>query len=75
MAGYQHTTLGYDPATNGNEEAWARAVPLEGWRSWHASGVWVTVGSRRVRRWAMRRPCLRPWSAHDHANKCRSLSG
>jgi tetratricopeptide (TPR) repeat protein len=30
----------------------------------------VTVGNRRVRRWALRRPCMRPWSAHDHGRLC-----
>ena len=70
MDGWQHTTRDYDPATDGDEEAWARAVALEGWRTWHASGVWVTVGSRRVRRWALRRSCARPWSVHDHGETC-----
>jgi len=75
MDGWQHSTL--DGSSNltghladGAEETWARAVALEGWRTWHASGVWVTVGSRSVRRWALRRPCARPWSAHDHAETC-----
>lgn len=70
MDGWQHSTLDYDPVADGAEETWARAVALEGWRTWHASGVWVTVGSRRVRRWALRRPCLRPWSTHNHAETC-----
>ena len=71
MTGWQHTTLDYDPATDGDEEAWARAVALEGWRTWHsAAGTWVTIGNRRVRRWALRRPCSRPWSVHDHEEKC-----
>ena len=68
--GWQHRTLDYDPTTDGDEEAWARAVAVEGWRTWHPTEVWVTVGSRRVRRWALRRPSLRPWSAHDHGRVC-----
>ena len=72
-AGWQHTTPDYDPATDGDEEEWAVAVALEGWQTWHASGVWVTVGSRRVRRWALRGPCMRPWSAHDHLSACASI--
>ena len=31
MDGWQHTTRDYDRATDGDEEAWARAVALEGW--------------------------------------------
>ena len=74
MAGWQHSTLDYDPASDGDEEEWARAVAAEGWRTWQPTGVWVTVGSRRVRRWALRRRCLRPWSAHDHAQLCVDAS-
>jgi hypothetical protein len=46
-----------DPATDGDEEAWARAVAAEGRRTWHPSGEWVKVGSRRLLRWALHRPC------------------
>ena len=70
MSGWQHTTLDYDPTTDGDEEEWARAVAAEGWRTWHSSGVWITVGGRRVRRWAMRRACERPWTAHEHHGDC-----
>ena len=73
MNGWQHRTLDYDPATDCDEEAWARAVAVEGWRTWHPSGVWVTIGSRRVRRWALRRPCAKPWSAHHHGTDCGAL--
>ena len=31
--------------------------------------------SRHVRRWALRRPCTRPWSAHDHVAKCVGKRG
>ncbi|GAA4402901.1 hypothetical protein GCM10023168_13910 [Fodinibacter luteus] len=68
--GWQHGTHDYDPETDGDEVEWARARAAEGWRTWHASGVWVTVNGRRVRRWAMRRPCTRPWGVHDHAERC-----
>jgi hypothetical protein len=70
LEGWQHTTLDFDPDTDGDEEDWARAVASEGWRTWHQSAVWVTVGSKHVRRWALRRPCSCPWSAHDHESKC-----
>ena len=70
MDGWQHSTLDYDPERDGSEEEWARAVAADGWRTWHPTGVWITVGSRRVRRWAMQRPCLRPWTSHDHAGLC-----
>lgn len=70
MDGWQHTTLDFDPEADGDEARWAQKVALDGWRTWHASGVWVTVGTRYVRRWALRRPCARPWSAHDHASTC-----
>ena len=70
MDGWQHTTLDFDPEADGDEARWAQKVALDGWRTWHASGVWVTVGNRYVRRWALRRPCARPWSAHDHASSC-----
>jgi len=70
MDGWQHTTLDFDPEADGDEASWAQKVALDGWRTWHASGVWVTVGNRYVRRWALRRPCARPWSAHDHASTC-----
>ena len=70
MDGWQHTTRDFDRATDGDEEAWARAIALEGWTTWYRTGVWLTVGSRRVRRWALRRPCSRPWSAHEHAERC-----
>ena len=70
MDGWQHTTLDFDPEADGHEARWAQGVALDGWRTWHASGVWVTVGNRYVRRWALRRPCARPWSAHDHASTC-----
>lgn len=70
MDGWQHTTLDFDPEADGDEAIWAQKVALDGWRTWHASGVWVTVGNRNVRRWALRRPCARPWSAHDHASTC-----
>ena len=56
MSGWQDTSLDYDPTTDGDEEEWARAVAAEGRRTWHPSGVWVTVNGRRVRRWALRRP-------------------
>lgn len=68
--GWQHTCLDYDPATDGVEEQWARAVAEQGWRTWHATGPWIDFGGRRVRRWALRRPCAWPWSVHDHAAKC-----
>ena len=74
MDGWQHTTRDRDPTVDCDEEAWAEAVALEGWRTWHPSGVWVTIGSRRVRRWALSRPCSRPWSAHDHAERCAGVS-
>ena len=70
MDGWQHTTRDYDPATDGDEATWARTVAAEGWRTWHTSGVWVTVGRRRVRRWSLRRSCARPWSVHDHGETC-----
>lgn len=70
-AGWQHGTRDYDPATGAEEVEWARAVALEGWRTWHPSGVWLEVNGRRVRRWALRRPCYRPGSVHDHARQCR----
>ena len=68
--GWQHTTRDYDPEVDGDEEAWARAVAEEGWRIWHPSGTWIQLGGRRVRRWALRRPCLTPWSVHDHSERC-----
>ena len=70
VTGWQHTTRDYDPATDGNEEAWARTVAAEGWQTWTASGVWITLEGRRIRRWTLRRPCSRPWSVHDHAAQC-----
>ncbi len=70
MPGWQYTTRDYDPARDGDEETWARAIADEGWQTWHSSGVWLNVGSQRVRRWALRRPCSRPWSAHDHGALC-----
>ncbi len=48
MRGWQHTSLDYDPTTDGDEEEWARTVAAEGWRTWHSSGVWVTIGNRRI---------------------------
>ena len=51
---------------DGDEETWARAVAAEGWETWHSTGVWFTLEGRRVRRWSLRRPCTRPWSANDH---------
>ena len=73
MSGWQHTSLDYDSTTDGDEEEWARAVAAEGWRTWHSSGVWVTVNGRRVRRWALRRRCTRPRGVHDHENLCADV--
>ena len=74
MAGW-NSTLDYDPQTDGDEEAWARAVALEGWRTWHASGVWVAVGNRRVRVGrCVGLACVR-WSAHHHARTCSGSFG
>jgi hypothetical protein len=33
MAGWQHRTVDFDPESDGDEEAWARAVAAEGWRT------------------------------------------
>ncbi len=68
--GWQHGCLDYDPEADGDEESWARTVAADGWRTWHATGIWITVGNRRVRRWAVRRACARPWSVHSHQEKC-----
>ena len=73
MTGWQHGCRDFDPSVDGAEEEWARAIAAEGWRTWHPTGVWVNIGGRRVRRWALRRPCDRPWSAHDHDRKCLKL--
>lgn len=38
--GWQHCCLDYDPATDGDEEQWARAVKAAGWRTYAATGIW-----------------------------------
>lgn len=71
MDGWQHSPLDYDPATDGDEAQWgSEPWPPKADRAWHSSGVWVTIGNRRVRRWAVRRPCTRPWPVHDRQQKC-----
>ena len=43
MSGWQHTTLDYDPATDGDEEEWAHRLAEQG------SGTWMpgpALGSR-----------------------------
>ena len=70
VTGWQYTTRDYYPATDGDEEPWARAVAAEGWQTWHAPGVWITLEGRRERRWSLRRQCPRLWSVHDHGTAC-----
>ena len=46
----------YDPERDGDEEAWARELAQQGWRTWEpGAGPWITLGRRRVRRWSLRR--------------------
>jgi len=61
-----YSLFDFDPERDGEEEAWARAVAAEGWRTWHPTGVWVTVGSRRVRRVSLRR---RRQPAAEHSER------
>ena len=74
VSGWQHGTHDYVPVRDGGEEGWARALAAQGWRTWHRTGVWVVVGSTQVRRWAMRRPCDRPFSVHDHESACPGVT-
>ena len=68
---WQYSSRRWDPDQDGDEEQWARRVAAEGWRTWlDGPGSWVGIDGRRVRVWSLRRPCLRPFSVHDHAAKC-----
>lgn len=51
----EYTLADYDPAHDGDEVEWARALDAQGWRVWHATGVWVTINGRQLRRWSVRR--------------------
>ena len=71
MTTWQYSSRRWDPDQDGDEEQWARRVAAEGWRTWlDGPGSWVGIDGRRVRVWSLRRPCLRPFSVHDHAAKC-----
>lgn len=70
VSGWQCGIRDYDPTSDGDEEEWATAVAAEGWRTWHPTGVWVTIAGRRTGKWALRRPCSRPFSVHDHDSAC-----
>ena len=59
MDGWQHTTRDYDPATGRRRRGWARAVALEGWRTWHASGG-VGHGGQPARATVGAAPAVRP---------------
>lgn len=51
----EYALIDYDPTTDGDEADWARALDADGWRTWHDTGVWVTLNGRKVRRWSVRR--------------------
>ncbi|WP_353952568.1 hypothetical protein V6K52_03730 [Knoellia sp. S7-12] len=55
----EYALIDYDPVTDGDEADWARTLDAHGWRTWHDTGVWVTVNGRRVRRWSVRRRSAR----------------
>lgn len=70
MHDWQHSTLDYDPSADGAEVAWVRAVALEGWSTWHATGVWVVVAEQE-RTTLGAAPSMRAtWSDHDHNETC-----
>ncbi|MBM6402161.1 hypothetical protein [Phycicoccus sonneratiae] len=71
MTTWQYTARQWDPERDGDEEQWAQTVAADGWRTWlDGPGAWTSIDGRRVRVWSLRRPCLRPFSVHDHAAKC-----
>lgn len=68
---WQYALWDYDPLVDGTEEEWAAKVADGEWRTWlPASGEWIVLGGRRVRRWSLRRPCARPFSVHVHDHAC-----
>jgi hypothetical protein len=51
-----YTLIDYDPERGGDEEAWARKLAEQGWRTWDAGvGPWITLEGRQLRRWSLRR--------------------
>ena len=68
MASWQYTTVRFDPTRDGDEEDWARAVAADGWTTWRRAGATATIDGRRVRVWALRRHCMRPFAVHHHAS-------
>ncbi|MBD3783235.1 MAG: hypothetical protein IE926_09830 [Micrococcales bacterium] len=74
MSGWQYITVTYDPTADGGEEQWRDRLEAEGWAPWLSSvGAWITVDGDRVRRWAPRRECTRPFSVHDHRVLCTGV--
>lgn len=50
-----------DPEGDGDAEAVARNLAVQGWRTWDAGiGPWITLEGRRLRRWSLRRAGLQP---------------
>lgn len=54
--GYEYRLVDWDPTGGVTEEDWARELSGQGWRMWVGAGPWVTINSRRLRRWSLRRP-------------------
>ncbi len=53
---WTYSLFDYDPERDGDEEAWAAKLAVEGWRTWTPGpGPWIVLEGRTVRRWSLRR--------------------